>query len=63
MVDVGLRSFLQGHRDADQGRVFENIVYLQLLYDGWDVSVGRRSGTDTPEVSVPRRRAWLCALR
>ncbi|MCR8908838.1 ATP-binding protein [Thermophilibacter sp. ET337] len=45
VVDPGLRSYLQGYRDADQGRVFENIVYLQLLYDGWDVSVGKlRSG-------------------
>ncbi|WP_429003006.1 ATP-binding protein [Thermophilibacter mediterraneus] len=41
LVDVGLRSFLQGYRDADQGRVFENVVYLQLLYDGYSVSVGR----------------------
>ena len=45
VVDVGLRSFLGGYRDADQGRVFENIVYLQLLYDGYEVSVGKlRSG-------------------
>lgn len=45
VVDVGLRSYLGCYRDADQGRVLENIVYLQLLYDGYDVSVGKlRSG-------------------
>ena len=41
VVDTGLRSYLQGYRDADQGRVFENMVYLQLLYDGYEVSVGK----------------------
>ena len=41
VVDTGVRSYLQGYRDADQGRVFENMVYLQLLYDGYEVSVGK----------------------
>ena len=41
VVDTGLRSYLQGYRYADQGRVFENMVYLQLLYDGYEVSVGK----------------------
>lgn len=40
-VDTGLRSYLGGYRDSDQGRVFENMVYLQLLYDGYDVAVGK----------------------
>lgn len=45
IVDTGIRSYLQGYRDSDQGRVFENMVYLQLVYDGFDVSVGKlRSG-------------------
>lgn len=41
VVDTGIRNYLQGYRDVDQGRVFENMVYLQLLYDGFDVSVGK----------------------
>ena len=45
MVDTGIRNFMQGYRDADQGRMLENMVYLQLLYDGYDVAVGKlRSG-------------------
>ena len=45
IVDTGIRNYLQGYRDSDQGRVFENMVYLQLVYDGFDVSVGKlRSG-------------------
>lgn len=41
IVDVGIRNYLQGYRDSDQGRVLENIVYLQLLYDGYEASIGK----------------------
>ncbi len=41
VVDTGLRNYLQGYRDADQGRVFENMVYNQLLFDDFDVSIGK----------------------
>lgn len=41
IVDTGLRNYLQGYRDADQGRAFENMVYLQLLYDGFEVGIGK----------------------
>lgn len=45
VVDSGLRNYLGGYRDSDQGRVLENLVYLQLVYDGYDVAVGKlRSG-------------------
>lgn len=41
IVDLGLRSFLEGYRNTDSGRVFENAVYLQLLYQGYTVHVGK----------------------
>jgi predicted AAA+ superfamily ATPase len=41
VVDTGLRRFLAGYRDADTGFVFENAVYLQLLFEGWSVHVGK----------------------
>ncbi len=41
IVDLGLRRFLTGYVDGDMGPVFENAVYLQLLYDGWSVRVGK----------------------
>lgn len=41
IVDTGIRNFLEGYRDRDQGHMLENIVYLQLLYDGFDVSIGK----------------------
>jgi len=45
IADVGIRSWLDGYRDTDSGRVFENLVFLQLLFDGYHVNVGHlRSG-------------------
>ncbi len=41
IVDVGLRNYLQGYRDADRGRVLENIVFQQLVYEGFNVFVGK----------------------
>jgi uncharacterized protein len=41
IVDLGLRSFLAGYRMSDVGRVFENAVYLELLYRGYSVHVGK----------------------
>ena len=41
IVDLGLRSFLASYRTSDMGRSFENAVYLQLLYRGWHVHVGK----------------------
>lgn len=41
MVDTGLRQYLNGYRGTDVGFVFENAVYLQLLFEGWAVHVGK----------------------
>lgn len=41
IVDLGLRSFLASYRTSDMRRSFENAVYLQLLYRGWHVHVGK----------------------
>lgn len=41
LIDMGLRSYLDGYRGTDSGRAFENIIYLQLLYMGFTVHVGK----------------------
>lgn len=41
VADIGLRTALLGHEDADLGHILENIVYLELLRRGYNVSLGK----------------------
>lgn len=41
IVDIGLRNYLLGFRDRDSGHAIENVVYLELLRRGYDVSIGK----------------------
>lgn len=41
LVDVGLRRLLLGDRNTDIGHILENIVYLELLRRGFQVSIGK----------------------
>ncbi len=52
IVDLGLRSYLMGYRSVDMGRLFENAVYLQLLYKGWSVHVGKLYEKEVDFVAV-----------
>ena len=60
MVDPGIRNFLLGYRNLDPGRVLENIIYLQLLYNGFEVATGVRGGVEIDFVaSKPGNRIYL----
>lgn len=60
VVDTGLRSYLRGYRDTDQGRALENMVYLQLLYDGYGISIGKlRAGEVDFVATRPRERVYV----
>ena len=41
IADVGLRNYLLGFSNADRGKVLENVVFLELMKRGYDVSVGK----------------------
>ena len=41
IVDIGLRNYLLGLRNMDTGHAIENVVYLELLRRGYDVSIGK----------------------
>lgn len=46
-VDLGLRNCVKTSGEIDYGKLYENIVYLELLYRGYDVKVGK---TDDYEI-------------
>lgn len=41
IVDMGIRNRLVGLRNTDYGHVLENVVYLELIRRGYEVSIGK----------------------
>ena len=41
LADVGLRFYLLGAKGSDMGRILENVVFLELLRRGWELSAGK----------------------
>lgn len=41
LADVGLRYYLLGTENVDQGHILENVVYLELLRRGYRVYIGK----------------------
>ena len=53
LVDLGFRTHLLGAKTRDFGHVLENIVYLELIRRGYQVSVGK---FDTEEVDFVAKK-------
>lgn len=51
-VDIGLRFFLLGRAHADIGHLLENVIYLELLRRGWNVSIGKLDELEVDFVAV-----------
>ncbi|MBK5252259.1 MAG: ATP-binding protein [Peptostreptococcaceae bacterium] len=52
VVDTGLRNKLIGYRQGNIGHVVENIVYLQLLRLGYEVTVGKNLSHEVDFIAV-----------
>lgn len=41
IVDIGIRNKLTGLRNTDYGHILENLVYLELIRRGYEVTIGK----------------------
>lgn len=51
-ADVGLRYYLLGTNNADNGHILENVVYLELIRRGFEVYIGKNGNTEVDFVAV-----------
>jgi predicted AAA+ superfamily ATPase len=52
LVDPGLRYFLLGSQMGDEGRILENVIYLELRRRGYEISFGKIDNTEVDFVAV-----------
>jgi predicted AAA+ superfamily ATPase len=51
LADLGLRYYLLGQRNVDQGHILENVVYLELIRRGYTVYVGKMGNAEVDFVT------------
>lgn len=59
--DIGLRNYcIGGEREKDIEKIIENIVYLQLIYDGYEVKIGHLQAGEIDFVCTKKNsRAYI----
>jgi predicted AAA+ superfamily ATPase len=58
VADIGLRTALIGMKDMDAGHILENVVYLELIRRGYEVTVGKiHKGSKLVEVDFVAKKS------
>jgi len=52
LSDLGLRYYLLGSKNADEGHILENVVYLELLRRGYNVYLGKNDDNEVDFVAT-----------
>ena len=52
IVDIGLRNYLLGFRNRDNGHAIENVVYFELLRRGYDVAIGKVDNSEVDFIAI-----------
>jgi predicted AAA+ superfamily ATPase len=52
VADIGLRYFLLGSKQTDQGHILENIVYLELIRRGYEVFIGKIGDAEVDFIAI-----------
>lgn len=50
--DLGIRYLLCGVKGQDEGHIFENIIYLELLRRGYDIYVGQNNDNEIDFIAI-----------
>lgn len=58
-ADVGLRYMLLGRKNIDTGHILENIIYLELLRRGYNVSVGKVGEQEVDFVATKPKKGTI----
>ena len=60
IIDMGFRNMLLGYRDADRGRILENIVFLELIRRDYRVYIGKIGETEIDFVAEkPNEKIYI----